>query len=1065
MKKIHNCTGKSPGLGRILKQALTLAALLCAATSSQAQILINFGPNPVIDFNLATPPFEEWATHDTTTGMASTYADPAAVDAAAQTLDQSTIVTPLGTTMVNGTARLARHNTAGGYLVTQPTGVPFAMLKATLRNNAGGDISDITVTYDFSIPFAPTTDEVPGQRAYWSLSGLPNSWTLIPEFSGLTVAGPVSALLPLGTWESGADLYLLWLDDNNLTGADGAHAIDNFQVTATSSTTEPVVITTQPPASVTVPERGTAVFTVVASGSPQAIQWYRGPLVAGVAIPGATSPTYRLTPALFPGDNGAMFYAIISNPILGATSTVSTLTVVADTAAPTVSNARGEVDPTLVTINFSEPMDPAFINEANFVVFPTGTDPDATGLATFGIVLTGGTNVVLTVNPGRDPGVNYSVRIFDVRDTANTPNVINPNPTFVSLAQFVTLIGFDLNNEWKYSINEGDLGTAWQTVGFDDSTWPSGPAGLGHESDASGPSPGLNGVPIRTVMNYMSNGVPAYFRKHFSLPSTTNGVSLFLRDVVEDGAVYYLNGQEVFRTRMPAGPVTFTTLANGAPDPTPIAGPTSISITNLFLGDNVLAVEVHQSSVTSSDMEMAVEISALIPSFASGPATITGQPQSLTVNEGQNATFQVIAEGLLPLAFQWRKGVVPVDLPDQTNSTLTFASVVPTDAGTYSVRVSNAGATVFSANATLTVIPDLTAPAFLSAVGATNLTNITLVFSERLAASAQNTTSYNVQLTAGGGALTIESVVVTNGTNVILTTSPRTQSQNYTVTLSGITDTAVALNPAAPSSRPLAGGIIILAPDGSTVWRYNQTGADLDAAGWQNVGYDDTQAGWASGLAGLSSFGEEASAGFELRDFSLIAGTNVPPGPVTIYFRTHFTFPGNTNGAGLQWAGVVDDGAVFYVNGVRAGAIRLTNNPASYTNLASGSPAEVTNVFHQAEGPFLLSANNLVANGDNVLAVELHQSGTNSSDAVLSVQLIAQIADFQATVVGPPLRISIDSGTGQITISWTGGVGLILQETSALTGPSTMWLPSARLNGVPFTPLAGESIRFYRLRN
>jgi hypothetical protein len=80
-------------------------------------------------------------------------------------------------------------------------------------------------------------------------------------------------------------------------------------------------------------------------------------------------------------------------------------------------------------------------------------------------------------------------------------------------------------------------------------------------------------------------------------------VSLTLRDVVEDGAVYYLNGQEIFRNRMNAGPVTNGTFAVDAPDPTPIAGPFTLATTNLLAGDNVLAAEVHQSSATSSDLE------------------------------------------------------------------------------------------------------------------------------------------------------------------------------------------------------------------------------------------------------------------------------------------------------------------------------------------------------------------------------------------------------------------------------------------------------------------------------
>ncbi|HWN94988.1 MAG TPA: hypothetical protein VNT99_08145, partial [Methylomirabilota bacterium] len=228
---------------------------------------------------------------------------------------------------------------------------------------------------------------------------------------------------------------------------------------------------------------------------------------------------------------------------------------------------------------------------------------------TFFATLTNGTNVLLTTDP-RLPNENFSVQILDVRDASSGNNLMDPNPAVFPIRPSIQLIGFDTDNEWKYDINNGDrAGSGWETVGYDDSIWPSGPAGLG--LDVAG-----NGVPIRTEIPYMTNGVVAYFRKHFTLPSETNGVVLTLRDVLEDGAIYYLNGQEVFRNRMPAGPVVFTTLAAGAPDPTPISGPFNLATTNLAAGDNVLAVAVHQSSATSTDVELAVELIANISEFS-----------------------------------------------------------------------------------------------------------------------------------------------------------------------------------------------------------------------------------------------------------------------------------------------------------------------------------------------------------------------------------------------------------------------------------------------------------------
>ena len=85
--------------------------------------------------------------------------------------------------------------------------------------------------------------------------------------------------------------------------------------------------------------------------------------------------------------------------------------------------------------------------------------------------------------------------------------------------------------------------------------------------------------------------------------------------------------------------------------------------------------------------------------------TITGQPQSQTVNAGANVTFGVSATGDAPLSYQWRKDGVMIA---GANSTiLTFASVNSSNAGSYTVVVSNSAGSVTSNPATLTVGPAL----------------------------------------------------------------------------------------------------------------------------------------------------------------------------------------------------------------------------------------------------------------------------------------------------------------------------------------------------------------------
>jgi hypothetical protein len=1039
---IHRSGGRSR-TGRWYKQTLATAALLVVAAGAHAQISINLGVNPTIDFTASPLNVLEWATQDNILpGDAGTYESPAAVDGAAQLIDQASVVTALPTVAGTGTARVARQNTTGGNIFTQPTGVPLAVLKATLQNNSGADINVLQISYNYTIPVAPVTDAVPGQRVFWSLTGAPSSWNLIPSLSGVTTAGLLNATVGIGAWANGTPLYLMWLDDNNLTGGDGAFAIDNVVFTGELST---AITITDNPDSISVPERGLASFTVAATGSPLGFHW----LSNGVAIPGANSATYTIPSAPYSA-NGAVYSCIVSNGINSPTSAGATLTVTVDATPPTAVRADASTNNIDVLITFSEPIlaTPLPPDPSSFTVFPTGTDPDVTGIVGFSLVVNGSTITVTLSGPLTD-GVNYSVRMFDLYDTSEgVPggNVIDPNPSIIPVRRDLLLIDFDgPNNLWKYTLETNLFGTGWETVGYDDSTpiWLEGPQGIGRDGSA-------NGVPLRSAAYPINDSSPLFTRRHFFLPSSPVGVTLTFRHVFEDGAVIYLNGQEARRVNVNAGALTVTSRAAGtATDPTPISAALSLPTTNLVAGDNVIAVVVLQSGATSSDSEMALELVANIGTFAAGPASIVTPPVGQAVNEGANVSFSVVADGALPLTYQWSRNNNPLD--GETNASLNITGVLPAQAGDYRVLVSNNLGSTNSPAATLTVNADLTAPVFVSAVGSVNLTNITLTITDAFGlnqTAAETEANYSV---TGPNSLTIESAVLINSSNILLTTSPRTQSQSYTVTLSGIVDRSAAANAATPSSRPLLGGIVILAPDDSTQWSYNNLSNALDGLGWELPGYDTT--GWLSGLAGFANRVEEIMpAGYETRTLTLVpvnAG-----GPPTVYFRVPFNFPGNPATAQLRLVGVVDDGLVAYVNGVEAGRIRMTNAaPVSFNALATAASPETTDVHGLNE--VLLSTTALVQ-GNNLLAIQLHQNSLTSSDVAFSIQLVGEIAEFAAA--GPTLTISYSGGN--VTVTWAGGG--TLQHSTDLSSPAN-WsnVPGAPTS--PYTTTATGPFRFYRV--
>jgi hypothetical protein len=82
--------------------------------------------------------------------------------------------------------------------------------------------------------------------------------------------------------------------------------------------------------------------------------------------------------------------------------------------------------------------------------------------------------------------------------------------------------------------------------------------------------------------------------------------------------------------------------------------------------------------------------------------TISAQPQGCTVFAGEPVTFSVVASGYPTPQYQWRFN--GSDLPGETNASLSFSAVTTSQAGTYSVVVSNPLGSVASSNAVLTVI-------------------------------------------------------------------------------------------------------------------------------------------------------------------------------------------------------------------------------------------------------------------------------------------------------------------------------------------------------------------------
>ena len=126
-----------------------------------------------------------------------------------------------------------------------------------------------------------------------------------------------------------------------------------------------------------------------------------------------------------------------------------------------------------------------------------------------------------------------------------------------------------------------------------------------------------------------------------------------------------------------------------------IPGATGMSY---YLG-NVQLADAGSYSVFVNNAFGGITSSNAVLNVGIAPA-ITGQPVSLIVTQGQSATFSVTATGT-PLNYFWRKN--GAFITGATSSAYTIASVVASNAATYTCQVSNFLGNVTSVGATLTV--------------------------------------------------------------------------------------------------------------------------------------------------------------------------------------------------------------------------------------------------------------------------------------------------------------------------------------------------------------------------
>jgi hypothetical protein len=247
-------------------------------------------------------------------------------------------------------------------------------------------------------------------------------------------------------------------------------------------------------------------------------------------------------------------------------------------------------------------------------------------------------------------------------------------------------------------------------------------------------------------------------------------------------------------------------------------------------GNYTVVVSNNNGSVTSQVATLTVRV----------PPSITQQPASLVVTQGNSATFSVTATGDAPLSYQWRLN--GGNIGGANGTSYNIPSAQPANAGNYTVVVSNNSGSVTSQVATLTVnCPAISLSPTTLAKGMTGM-----VYNQTITASG-GTAPYTFNVTAGSlpPGLTLSAGGTLSGTPTA------GGAQNFTITATDSSacqgSQAYTLSVVVP---PVIQSITVSGSDVVITWqavagaryrlRYTDSLDDLD---WANLSPDITASG------------------------------------------------------------------------------------------------------------------------------------------------------------------------------------------------------------------------------
>ena len=180
-------------------------------------------------------------------------------------------------------------------------------------------------------------------------------------------------------------------------------------------------------------------------------------------------------------------------------------------------------------------------------------------------------------------------------------------------------------SSWKY-LDTDTRPVNWETSGFVDASWASGPGQLGYGDGDESTTVACSACSPKYITTY--------FRKSISIINPAAYTNFTLNVKRDDGVVVYINGTERYNNNMPVGRLHSTLASTAAADDGNTAQTATLSSAFFSAGTNVIAVEIHQNATTSSDITFDLQLlgnDAFSAGLSRGPYLQMGGQTSLNI--------------------------------------------------------------------------------------------------------------------------------------------------------------------------------------------------------------------------------------------------------------------------------------------------------------------------------------------------------------------------------------------------------------------------------------------------